>query len=101
MAADNWARCPQCAINYRKKIEERWKILHDNYGKIRPEQFYKEFEEMESTPKNLKETTLREDWDMGITDDGMFYASYKASCSVCGFKFSFEKQDTEGVTLRR
>jgi len=34
--------------------------------------------------------TLREDWDIGIDEYGLFEINYRASCRECGFDFKYE-----------
>jgi hypothetical protein len=36
------------------------------------------------------DSTMREDYELGVDDDGEFSISFSASCSTCGYRFMFE-----------
>jgi len=38
---------------------------------------------------DAKEATMREDYELGITEEGEFYIRYKAACLKCGFSHKF------------
>jgi hypothetical protein len=42
------------------------------------------------------DSTMREDYELGVHEDGEFSISFNASCSTCGFRFMFERtEDTK------
>ena len=45
----------------------------------------------------MLDSTLREDYEIHINSDGVFYIGYSASCKVCGFYKEFNR--TENVVL--
>lgn len=89
MSADNWGVCPQCKKITDKKNKQRILNVGKQYGKVSPEEFIKLSAEA-SQPIKVEET-LREDYEIGVDDEGMFTVSYVCSCEVCGFKYEFKK----------
>lgn len=86
MSADNWRICPQCRINCEKKRAE------SPYGKVSEEEFITYLSQVPSV-KDL-EFSLREDYEYYIDGDDVFHAHYRAHCSDCGFRFSFDHSET-------
>jgi Fe-S cluster biogenesis protein NfuA len=39
------------------------------------------------------ENSLREDYEIGIEENGYFYVEYAGKCDDCGFSFHFELQE--------
>lgn len=60
MSADNWMVCPKC----RAKDQAR-----ELLGELAQ--------------------TLREDWDIGMTREGLFEVSYGCACDVCGWRWKY------------
>jgi hypothetical protein len=84
MSADNWGVCPQC----EKNIRETRKSL---YGQVTESEYLRLVDK-----GKMLESTLREDYEIGIDQDGEFYVSYLGHCDMCGFEFSYEyKQQLE------
>lgn len=78
MGADNWGVCPKC-----KEIAE--KNIASAYGKVSEDEY------LAILDKNKKvETSLREDYEIGVDSDGEFSISYSCHCSKCGFKFEYK-----------
>jgi len=46
-----------------------------------------------TAPENSLGVTLREDYELGIYEDGTFEVSYHAHCSECEFKFSYKHEE--------
>ena len=88
MGADNWAICPNC----KKKIENaRAKLIekaNKSYGKVNPEEYLAMLRRAEKEEEI--ERTLREDYELGISEDGQFYVNYRSSCKVCGFHYDYK-----------
>lgn len=88
MSADNWAICPRCKHNAEVAKEKQIKKANNAYGKVEPEKYLALRTEAE---KKLEiDTTLREDYRIGINSDGEFYVSYFGICSHCGFQFDYD-----------
>ncbi len=90
MSADNWGYCPKCKSEAEKKHRSDKLLAGESYGKIPAEKYIERFNAIQ-TPKPL-EQTLREDYHLGVTEDGEFYVDYSASCS-CGFKHTFKHSE--------
>lgn len=97
MSTDNWGTCPKCAAASVAAHKKAQLAADAAYGKVTPEKYLAMLEEAK-TPVPF-ETTLREDYELGVLPDGKFYVHYGCSCSVCDFKFTFnhEAQVTEGA----
>ncbi len=91
MSADNWAICPKCKKIQEKKADENIKMVAAAYGKVPEDEYLKMKKELLNPPK--QEDSLREDYELGIDDEGTFSISYSAYCSECGFKFLFEQTE--------
>ena len=90
MSADNWAICPKCKKANDKENNRRMLEAGEQYGKIPAEAFLKLSKEA-NVPVEL-ETTLREDYEIGITETGEFYISYAGRCRDCGFEHIVEEE---------
>lgn len=89
MSADHWGICPACK---RKAIAE-----HDRMVQEAVEFFGKEREQLRAAAdKKIRfeaETTLREDYECWIDEDGLFTINYTAHCQKCGFRKAFEHEE--------
>lgn len=97
MSANNWTQCPRCYETNKVKAEELDRIASEAYGKVSAEKFDELREQARSFRKAIVTddtfvSSLREDWDLGI-HKGEFYVHYRASCSTCGFEFSFKHKE--------
>lgn len=88
MSADNWAICPRC----KKKIEadkaQLVSKMEKSYGKIPVADFL--YLKANADKPIEWEATMREDYEIGVDDDGEFSMNYSCSCSMCGFEFNYE-----------
>jgi len=87
MSADNWTICPKCnksSLQLEKKEREK---IKNSYGKISAEE-YLELVRQHKLPKKI-EDTLREDYEIGIDENGGFSIHYSCYCEECRFKFEF------------
>lgn len=91
MSADNWSICPRC----KKQVELEAKIQGEkaelSYGKVPPYE-YLTLLQLANKPLKLQET-LREDYEIRICPDGLFYVSYFGQCDKCGLKFSYKYKE--------
>ena len=85
MSADNWAICPQCKINAENELEKFSKKLKNSYGKISAEDY--ELLRSEEPSGEVEEQTLREDFSIGVDEDGFFFLNYSGHCTKCQFKY--------------
>lgn len=97
MSADNWTQCPQCRKNEEANVDDLDKRVVESYGKVSADEYLKLVKQSREAADALSnhssaKDTLREDWDIGILK-GQFYAYYGASCSVCGFEFTFKHEE--------
>ncbi len=99
MSANNWDTCPKCK---RKAEQEHAAIIQatkDAYGKLTREDYVELLREAEK-PTEL-EDTLREDWEVGVSDSGQFYVNYRGSCENCGFEFRFTHEEQVNLEKSR
>ena len=99
MSADNWRVCPGCIAEHRKKIEKMDADLAKAYGKISAEKYILMMEIVQKQKGMALEETLREDYAIGISEDGAFYVDYRASCDKCGFEFNYMHDETSSSRL--
>lgn len=92
MSADNWASCPKCLANHQKAVAQRQKNAEESYGKIPAKEYLKLLKGAEDKKKPSVDT-LREDYYIGVNEQGVFRVSYLGSCSECDFSFSYEHEE--------
>lgn len=90
MSANNWAICPVCKKNQKKKVVIAAKRVAAAYGNVTEDKYLEMKESLSSQPK--LENSLREDYELLIDEEGLFSVSYRAICKVCGFNFVYEYQ---------
>lgn len=98
MSATDWQLCPRCYAMAEKNHAQRIKDATASYGKIEIKEWMKENSEAQK-PIEHKET-LREDYEMFIGEDGLFYVSYSAGCDICGFEHRFKHEEQLPVEVR-
>lgn len=96
MSADNWAACPWCQLRLNDSLRKAKSELDAKYGKIPSSEFLAESEQIEKRASLVPETTLREDYEIGVSVSGFFTVDYGSSCQEpgCGFTFRFKQKDT-------
>ena len=93
MSADNWSKCPNCSEIKRNKIDRLDKQISKGYGILEESSYVALQQTLNNLMQSSTDSTLREDYEIGM-DNGLFYAIYDCSCSVCGWSWSekIEKQ---------
>ena len=91
MSADNWAICPRCKAKKDVEAETRVKAAQDAYGKVSAEK-YTQLLDAAKAPVAYG-NSLREDYRLGIDEDGDFTVSYRGSCRDCGFSHEFKHEE--------
>lgn len=97
MSADNWRPCPQCVVKAEAEAARARAVADAAYG-VKP---LDEFDALRSEAKRLSdlaqemadgggEETFREDYSIGTHVNGHFWASYRGSCTACGYSVSFQ-----------
>ncbi len=81
MSADNWAECPKCKVELKKKRREL-------YGNVPESEYLAELDKI----KNQEVNTMREDYEVYTDASGSFIVSYSCFCEVCKFHFGYEYQ---------
>lgn len=94
MSADNWAICPSCIKIQEAKKEKLLAEAKKAYGKVPPDEYL--LMVGQANKKAAPKETLREVYELGIDEDGVFVIYYRASCDKCGFRFDYNDQ-TEAV----
>jgi len=89
MSADNWAICPRCKTRAEKEYNEKAAVAGAMYGNAPPKEYMTAIAQLK--PPRIEET-LREYYELGIENDGVFCVSYRAVCA-CGFEFSYEHEE--------
>lgn len=100
MSASNWAECPACRSRAVIAKDAAVREANNAYGKVSPDEYLRM---TAAASKEIKlECTLREDYELGITEKGEFYVIYHGHCQNCtfGFDYKYEKKLTEIVRDR-
>lgn len=74
MSADRWTKCPNCKAEHDKK-------LMDSYGKLSVEEYL-----ALANSYDNDENILREDFYVGVHEDGVLEIDYNCECCTCSFK---------------
>jgi hypothetical protein len=89
MSADNWVICPECL----KRLQQTRQLAINEasllYGEVPAEQFIQNLAKAEALPER-PEITLREDYELGMSDDGEFSVNYSCRCTDCDFRHIFK-----------
>lgn len=93
MSADNWALCPRCNKDQINKLKEMKANLEKSYGKVDLVEYKNMQQDYYNTKKEQLEYTLREDYEQGMIEEGIYYVSYCCRCTVCGFEFTFSHKE--------
>jgi hypothetical protein len=95
MGADNWAVCPRCLKNAENAKRALEAMAQAVYGKVTPDE-YEELRVAAAAPIDVEKlSTFREDYELGMVDDGTFEVIYSGSCSPrhplkgCGYEHKF------------
>ncbi len=91
MSADRWAICPVCYKGAQEKYNTLQKKADELYGVV-TEQEYLAIRKQADEPFKDPKSTLREDFEIGTTEDGEFYVTYSCSCDICDFNKSFKHE---------
>lgn len=108
MSADQWAVCPRClkgagewhaAVTIAAAVTLAAAIAAIGYGVLSLAEFDRLRDEAAIPPDRLDFRTFREDYQVGVTDEGEFYIDYRGSCSREGCELSVGYTHTEAVLL--
>jgi len=94
MSADRWNTCPKCKVIAEQNRIKLARKAEKSYGKVSSEQYLRMLEDVKNGDKQDERETLREDFYIGLDEDGEFSIDYSASCDKCGFKHTFEYKKT-------
>jgi hypothetical protein len=94
MSADAYRVCPKCyATSFVRRAAAMAKVS-ESYGKVKAELYGKMIADANRDyPLPTNDETLREDYEIGIRDGDRFVVDFAASCSDCGFRFSFKHEE--------
>lgn len=90
MSADNWRQCPRCLANHKEQIAAELQEANQAYGKVPADEYRAKLDKAKANSEVELEDTLREDYQIGVDEDGQFAVGYRASCEQCNFVFRFD-----------
>ena len=92
MSADNWTICPKCKHRLESVKETERTAAARAYGGMPMAEW--EVQRAAALEPVILNETLREDYEIGVTGDGEFYAIYKGQCTSdeCDFGFKFDEK---------
>lgn len=92
MSADNWTVCPKCNSAAVLAREEAQLKAGAAYGKVPPAEYIAMTEE--ANKPVTTDSTLREDYELGLNEDGQFEVSYRCSCNNCKWQYKFAHSES-------
>ncbi len=95
MSADNWAICPRCKVRTYGEQQRLIDEAMSAYGRL-PADEYLRLRERAEDGVSLEET-FREDYDVGLSEDGEFSVNYAGECQKCGLRHSFSHKEKVAV----
>lgn len=90
MSASNWRECPACLRDAKAKQAAAVKAADESYGKV-PAADFINMRKLAVKPAAVEET-LREDYELGVSEDGRFFMHYSGVCQTCSFAFKFRHE---------
>ncbi len=90
MSADNWTVCPRCQYQARQEQQRLLAETKASYGKVSEGDYLYLISKARQVP--VRENVLREDYDLGITEGGLFHVLYRCECTRCGFVHVFKQE---------
>ena len=100
MSANNWRTCPECIRNWYDKKEQALRKITESYGKVSVEDYNYSKKEYEKMVRSGVSSTLREYYELGMDDTGLFGMSYHCSCDTCGFEFTYKHEEQADLTKK-
>lgn len=92
MSADNWRQCPKCLAKRAEEIESERERVGHSYGRVNAEHYAANRQHLAQLETSTVPDDLREDYEIGITEAGKFYATYRGACDKCKFEFNFDHE---------
>jgi hypothetical protein len=93
MSADNWGKCPRCIREQTEVREQAQREVEEAYGVVGRAEFLRRQANANAQGPVSVEDTLREDYEIRISEEGRFSVDYAAACEVCGFKFAYRHEE--------
>lgn len=91
MSANNWTTCPKCKDRAATKQAQAAMDAAEAYGKVTIAQYEHLKLQIVEAAKFDRET-MREDYELGVDQNGRFYVDYSCSCQTCDFEFSYRHE---------
>lgn len=89
MGANNWGVCPACQSADMTKNAEAAAALEDAYGKVDSAKYQRMRDALQAASRKVDSIqTLREDYCIRMSSDGVLTVGYHAQCE-CGFTHEF------------
>jgi hypothetical protein len=88
MSADRWSVCPTCGKTESAVRAERAAAIEAAYGIVPRAEW--EAIVSHATDPIPDDRTFREDWDIGVDEDGIVRISYAGYCARCGARCEFK-----------
>ena len=96
MSASNWIVCPRCKADDAARRKRHEELIGKSYGNVSQERYAKLCQDLKDWPEPAEE--MREDWELGMSEDGTFFVSYRCVCGECGFEHRFQHEEKVDLT---
>lgn len=98
VSADNWRACLRCAARREAELAAEQVGIDEDYGQVPVDEFDQRRLDLANKRAEPVKETFREDWEIGVFDDGEFFVSYRGGCSVCDLRHEFKHAEALDVT---
>lgn len=98
MSADNWTQCPRCKRRHEVELDAKVREVAEAYGRVSVERFDDLRTEVDRMRSTEIDSTLREDWEIGVFDDGVLFIDYKGRCQSCNLQVTFSHEQVVDVS---
>ncbi len=91
MSASNWRDCPKCAAKRRAEQEAAEQAAAEAYGKMPRDEWLRLTREAERPRESV--CGLREEYGVGVCENGEFYVNYSCLCVECNWSWKFKHEE--------
>ena len=99
MSADNWTTCPRCKVRSDIGIIASRQMVKDKYGKIPLEEWEEMKRSSDRSSNVMIDSTFREDYQIGMYEDGKFFVIYSGQCSKCNYAFNYRHEEEVNIPI--
>lgn len=93
MSAKNYRHCPRCIRRAAAKLEEKRRAAEAAYGVVPADEYRRLAQDADRDPEADKgHPAFREDYEIGVSERGVFFVCYRGTCLGCDLAFEFKHE---------